>query len=316
MGKSKNHALKLGLLVAVGLFLFSVAVYYMGSKQNLFSSSVDVRTYFQDVKGLMEGNKVQYSGITVGFVSNIQIVEDTLILVEMSVDKEVAQFIRKDSKVDIGSDGLMGSKIVSIYPGTKGAGKIAENEVLQTRESVEWQDVLKEAQIVIGQTKQITTSLTEVSEKINNGDGDIAVLLNDNTLTARFTQIENEMLQITATANEMMNSTNNIVEKVNRGEGDLGRLINDTVMTTDLHAVMTNLENVTDKADSVANELNVFTNRLNTGNGVIQRLVYDEKMADQVDSSFVNINNSIDEVAGAAKTIERSWIFNLFSGDK
>ena len=316
MGKSKNRALKLGLLVAVGLLLFSVAVYYLGSKQNLFSSSVNIRTYFQDVKGLMEGNKVQYSGITVGFVSNIQIVEDTLILVEMSVDEKVANFIRKDSKVEIGSDGLMGSKIISIYPGTKGAGRITENEVLQTRQSIELQDVLKEAQTVMLQSKQITESFKEVGEKINNGDGDIAALLNNNALTTRFARIENEMLQITATTKEMMNSTNAIVKKVNRGEGDLGRLINDTVMSTDLNTVMAHLENVTIKADSVAKELHLFTDELNTGNGIIHRLVYDEEMADEIDTSIVKINNSVDDVAGAAETIERSWIFNLFSKNK
>lgn len=316
MGKSKNRALKLGLLVAVGLLLFSVAVYYLGSKQNLFSSSVNIRTYFQDVRGLMEGNKVQYSGITVGYVSNIEIVEDTVILVEMSVNEDVAKFIRKDSKVEIGSDGLMGSKIVSIYPGTKDAGRINENEVLQTRESIELQDVLKEAQTVMQQSKQITESLMEIGEKINNGDGDIAALLNDNTLTTRFARIENEMLEITASTKEMMNSTNMIVEKVNRGEGDLGRLINDTIMTADLNAVMANMERATNKADSVANELYIFTDQLNTGNGIIQRLVYDEKMANHIDTSIVKINNSMDEVVGAAETIERSWIFNLFSKNK
>ena len=316
MGKSKNRPLKLGLMVAVGLILFSIAVYYLGSKQNLFSSSVDIKTYFQDVKGLMEGNKVQYSGITVGFVSNIEIVQDTIILVEMSVDKEVARFIRSDSKVEINSDGLMGSKIISIYPGTTGTPSISENDVLQTRESIEFQDVLKEAQTVIQESKKITQSLMEISRKINSGEGDLAALLNDNTLTTRFAQIENEMLQITGETKEVINNTNQIVEKINRGEGDLGRLINDTVITDDLHAAMQNIESITVKTDSVAKELYLFTEELNKGNGIIHRLVYDTEMADNVDTSLVKINRSMDDVVDAANAIEKSWIFNLFSKNK
>lgn len=316
MGKSKSRSLKLGLLVAVGLLLFSVAVYYLGSRQNLFSSSVTVKTYFQDVRGLVEGNKVQYSGITVGFVSNIEIVQDTTILVEMSVDEEVAKFIREDSKVSISSDGLMGSKIISILPGTTGTASISEDDVLQTRESVEIQDVLKEAQTVIMESKKITQSLMEISQKINNGEGDLAALLNDNTLTTRFAQIENEMLEVTATTQRMLNSTSEIVEKVNSGEGDLGRLINDTVFTAELNTAMKNIEDVTLKTDSVAGELYKFTNELNSGDGIINRLVYDTSMANEIDTSIVKINNSVDDVVGAAKTIEDSWIFNLFSKNK
>lgn len=316
MGKSKNRSLKLGLTVAVGLILFSIAIYYLGSKQNLFSSSIGIKTYFQNVKGLMEGNKVQYSGITVGFVSSIEIVQDTTILVEMSVDKDVAKFIRSDSKVEINSDGLMGSKIISIYPGTTGNPSITENDVLQNRQSLELQDVLKEAQAVIQESKQITQSLMEISEKVNNGNGDIAALLNDNTLTTRLAQIENEMLRITAKTEEMVNSTNQIVEKISRGEGDLGRLINDTVFTTDLNKSMQNIESITMKTDSVAKQLYLFSNELNTGDGIIQRLVYDTKMADNIDTSIVKINNSMDDVVDAANTIEKSWIFNLFSKNK
>lgn len=316
MGKSKNRSLKLGFVVAVGLLLFSVAVYYIGSKQNLFSSSVTVKTYFQDVKGLVEGNKVQYSGITVGFVSDIKIVKDTVILVEMSVDKDVAKFIRKDSKVEIGSDGLMGSKIISIYPGTAGTSSISENDVLQNRESIELQDVLKEAQTVILESKKITQSLMEISDKINSGDGDLAALLNDNTLTTRFAQIENEMLEVTGNTQRMLDKTNEIVSKVNRGEGDLGRLVNDTVFTSDLNMVMARIETVTLKTDSIADELYQFTTELNSGDGIVHRLVYDTSMANHIDTSIVKINKSVDDVVDAAKTIEGSWIFNLFSKNK
>jgi len=316
MKKSENRSLKLGAMVAVGLLLFSVAVYYLGSKQNLFSSSVTVKTYFQDVKGLMKGNKVQYSGITVGFVSDIEIVEDTVILVEMAVDKDVAKFIRKDSKVEINSDGLMGSKIISIFPGTNKMNSIAKDDILQARESIEIQDVLKEAQTLISESRKITGTLVEISNKINNGEGDIAALLNNNTLTTKMARIENEMLEITSSAQNIMESTNGIVEKINQGEGDLGRLVNDTVFTTELTGIMARIDDISLKTDSVTNELHRFANELNTGNGVLQRLVYDDKMADNIDTSIVKINQSVDDVVDAANTIEKSWIFNLFSKNK
>ena len=65
MKDKKEHSLKLGIMVAVGLVLFIWAIYYLGSQQKLFSPSVTVKSYFNNVSGLVEGNKVRYSGIIV-----------------------------------------------------------------------------------------------------------------------------------------------------------------------------------------------------------------------------------------------------------
>ena len=200
MAKFANRSIKLGLMVAGGLVLFAIAIFYLGSKQDLFSSSVTVKSYFEDVKGLMEGNKVQYSGITVGHVSHIEIVNDTTILVEMSVEKDVQKFIKKDSKVNIGSDGLMGNKIININPGSAGVQEIADNDVLKTQESVDFQDILVEAQLVMKDSRRIINNLREISRKMNEGDGDLAVLLNDDKITTKLNQFGDEMLAIASTS--------------------------------------------------------------------------------------------------------------------
>jgi phospholipid/cholesterol/gamma-HCH transport system substrate-binding protein len=132
MGKSKNRSLSLGLLVSVGLLLFILAIYYLGSKQNLFSSTITVQSNFNNVKGLVEGNKVRYAGINVGTVSDIRIISDSTILVEMALNRKVTEFIRKDAKVEIGQEGLMGSKIVYIHTGSAGAGSVEDNDKLES----------------------------------------------------------------------------------------------------------------------------------------------------------------------------------------
>jgi len=307
MGKSTNRSLKLGLLVFTGLILFSVAIYFLGSQQNLFSSSVILKSHFHDVKGLVEGNKVQYSGITVGYVSNIEIVQDTVVLVEISVKKDVTRFIRKDSKVSISSKGLMGSKILNIYPGTADAEPVSANEFLKTRESIEMEDVLKEAQSVMAESGKITANLMEITKKMNAGNGDFSVLLNENNITSAINKASRDLEKLTTETREVM-------LKINNGEGDLGRLINDTVITTDLNRVILNLENVTAKSDSVADELHDYTNELNNGNGIAYRIVYDTAMANNIDTTIIRVNNGIDEVMNLAETLDDSWVLNLFSG--
>ncbi|MEE4285369.1 MAG: MlaD family protein [Mariniphaga sp.] len=306
MGKFASRSVKLGLLVAGGLILFALAIFYLGSQQDLFSSTVVVKSYFKDVKGLMEGNKVQYSGITVGHVAHIEIIDDTTILVQISVDRDVQKFIRTDSKVDIGSDGLMGSKILNIYPGSAVAQSISDDDVLLAQESIDFEEVLEEALSVFKDSRKIASNMLEISNKMNNGDGDFALLVNERNFTSKLDRVGNELLAFSTTAND-------IIGKIKQGEGDLGKLIGDSVITSEIHELMINMDSVVQKSDVLVRELNQYSNQLNNGNGLLTRIAYDTVMADNIDTTIVKISNSVDDVERAAETIDRSWIFNLFS---
>lgn len=309
MKERKSRSLKLGIMVTVGLALFAWGIYYLGSQRKLFTSSVTVKSYFNNVSGLVEGNKVRYSGITVGSVSEISIVSDSTILVEMTIDKNTRKFIRKDSKVEINSDGLMGSKIVNILPGTAEAGSVDDDEFLMTNSPIELEDVLEEVKTVIIDGKKVTRNLIEITNKINNGNGDLALLLNDNAITARINEIGDELAQTTK-------NINTITKKIDNGEGDLGRLINDTILSGEVKQIVENFNRTSLKADSVSAEMLEFSRELNAGNGTLSKLVYDDEMAKHLDTTIIMAGEGVDDVVKAANTIESSWIFNLFSKNK
>jgi phospholipid/cholesterol/gamma-HCH transport system substrate-binding protein len=73
------------------------------------------------------------------------------------------------------------------------------------------------------------------------------------------------------------------------------------------------MDSVVQKSDVLVRELNQYSNQLNNGNGLLTRIAYDTVMADNIDTTIVKISNSVDDVERAAETIDRSWIFNLFS---
>ena len=307
MSKIKSRPLKLGMLVSIGLLLFVMAVYYLGSKQNLFSSTFTITSHFSDVKGLVEGNKVRYSGISVGTVSNVTIISDSTILVEMLVNEKVREFIRKDSRVEIGREGLMGSKMVIIHPGSPEAGSVEDQGQLASINPVDVQEMVQEARKIIDDSRMVSKALLEMSEKINNGDGDLARLINDNSITTKLSKAGDELLAFTENAKE-------ISTKVNRGEGDLGRLVNDTAITYELTFTLNRLRQMSARADSVTMEMLLFSKELNEGNGVLNRLVYDEQMAQHLDTTVIKAGRGLEEVARTAETIRESWILNLFSG--
>lgn len=307
MSKFKSRPLKLGMLVSIGLLLFVMAVYYLGSKQNLFSSTFTITSHFSDVKGLVEGNKVKYSGISVGTVSNVEIISDSTILVEMLINQKVREFIRKDSKVEIGREGLMGSKMVIIHPGSPETGSVDDYERLTSIKPVDVEEMIQEARKIIDDGRMVSKALLEMSDKINNGDGDLARLINENSITTKLSQAGDELLAFTKNAKA-------ITGKVNRGEGDLGRLVNDTAITHELTFTLNHLKQMATRADSVTMEMLLFSKELNEGGGVLNRLVYDDEMAQHLDTTLIKAGHGIEEVARTAETIRKSWILNLFSG--
>ena len=87
MAKENTNTTKLGLFVIVTILLFITSVYYIGNTKNLFGSNIKIASIFQNIKGLQIGNNVRYSGINVGTVDQITIVNDSTIQVTMRLEK-------------------------------------------------------------------------------------------------------------------------------------------------------------------------------------------------------------------------------------
>ncbi len=56
---SKNF--KVGLFVITGTGLLIVALYLIGSKQNLFGSTFELQAQFKNINGLLPGNNVRFT---------------------------------------------------------------------------------------------------------------------------------------------------------------------------------------------------------------------------------------------------------------
>ena len=74
---TKGDPIRLGMFVLGGTLVLAVALYLLGSKRNLFSSTITVEATFHQVSGLRPGNNVRYMGINVGTVEKIIIASDT-----------------------------------------------------------------------------------------------------------------------------------------------------------------------------------------------------------------------------------------------
>src|ERR1700719_3337684 len=117
MKTTSGQKIKIGLFTFAGLLAVILAVFFIGNQKNLFTSTFNVYGTFKNVNGLQVGNNVRFAGINVGVVQDINIVTDSSARVDLTLNSNVKKFIKRDSKISIGSDGLMGDKLVVIAPG-------------------------------------------------------------------------------------------------------------------------------------------------------------------------------------------------------
>jgi len=202
----EKFKIRLGLFVVGGLVLFVLTIFIIGKQNNLFNSVIKVSTTFYNVSGLQVGNNVRFSGINVGTVGNIHIINDTTVRVEMLIKTNVQQFIKNDSEVSIGSEGLIGDKLLSISHGSKNAKMVKDGQSLVSSEPVETDAIIASLEVTALNAEIITMELAEIMQSINSGKGTLGRLIKDSTIADNLSKTMENLESSSKGLDENMNA--------------------------------------------------------------------------------------------------------------
>ena len=170
MAKQTTNMIKLGVFVTIGLLLFVVGIYSLGNSKNLFGNTITIYSDFRNVNGLQPGNNVRFSGINVGSIEKISIINDTTLRVNMIIQEDVKSFIKKNAIASIGTDGLVGSALVNINPRKSQMPPVEDQDIIQSYSRVETDEVLQTLGTTSDNIALLSLKLLEVIEKINEGE--------------------------------------------------------------------------------------------------------------------------------------------------
>jgi phospholipid/cholesterol/gamma-HCH transport system substrate-binding protein len=182
--RKTNSNLGLGLFVLIGVILFIAGIYYVGQRHQVFRKTFKLSTIFRYVNGLQPGNNVRLSGIDVGVVDDIIQTTDSTVKVDMQIDERSRKFIKKDAKASIGSDGLIGNKIILITPDLKGDVGIRNNDFIESVAPIDMDHQLLVLKATGDSAYVLTCTLTAIAKNIRAGKGAIGMLFSD-TVFAR-----------------------------------------------------------------------------------------------------------------------------------
>lgn len=301
MEKSTNQKIKLGIFVIIGSLFFIIAIYFIGNKKDMFNETIQISAVFKNVNGLQHGNNVRFSGINVGTVKEIIIVNDSLIRVDMLIEEDIASHIKKDAMASIGSDGLVGNMIVNIIPGKKSNEMVKDGDVILSENKTSTDEILKTINSTSENAKLITDNLVKITNQINSKKGTIGMLINDTVMSDDLKQTIYNLKVTTQSTSKSMANLNKIITDLNNKDNVVGAL-KDTVTGRKIKMIIVNLEKSSE-------QINKTITNLKDGKGALNYLSNDPKLVKQIDSTMINLNQASSKLNENLEALKHNFFF-------
>lgn len=312
MKNKSTRNIKLGIFVLAGLMFLMLMLYLIGQDQNLFGHTFKIKARFDNVQGLVPGNNVRYAGIEAGTIKKLDILSDTVIEVTMIIDKKIKPFIRNNAVASIGTDGLMGNKVVNIIPSGGNAPLIQEGNVLQVKKGVDMDDMLQTLGKTNNDVAVIAENLKGTVMRINNSTA-LWNLLNDNSIPQNLRASAANVQLATSRAADLANDLHVIVEDVKAGKGSVGALLNDTSFASALNTAFTKITEVGDHAEKLAaiidESITEVRHDLQNGKGPANAILKDSALAVKITASIENIQKGTDAFSQNMDALKHNFLF-------
>ncbi|MCD6163282.1 MAG: MCE family protein [candidate division Zixibacteria bacterium] len=308
MSEKMIKEIKVGALIAFGLFVVFSTFFIIGGQEGIFSSKYELYARFNNIEGLAVGAPVRLGGMKVGTIGDIWfsgIADKKAISVKMMIKSSSFDRIRSDSKAKLGNMGLLGDRTIEISLGSFDAEPVEPGQFIVS----EGGHVLEDIMDLTGNAKEITSKInegegslaqiindprlysnldslliiwSEISSKINEGEGNLAALMNDPALYNNLTKFFKE--------------SSAFMEKVNAGEGELGKLA-------------TGKGNLYNRTDSALVALNKTLETINNGEGTLGQLIYNAELYERLSSTLTSLDSLLVDIKENPKKYVKLSLF-------
>ena len=309
----------IGITVFLAIIILIVGMFYL-QDISIKNSNYSFNVIFKETPGLYEGDDVKMFGKKIGVITDIRIL-DKKINVELSIDNSFAFKIPIDSKIQVKSEGFLGTKYISIASGSD------NNKFISVGETV----------YGIGDydLSEITTEIGPIAEDLGLFMNRLNTLFRDEEKD-KIRQIVSNIESVSNNINQFSDINKNIIsssdkEKIKRIIDDLSsissilkdKLDNDinsiignmevlSQSAPDLKETIENLKNTTLSFDEISKDLNKMVSNLENKNNTLGKLIYE-------DSLYTNINGVALDLRDLIKDIKENptkYMKAYFQGKK
>lgn len=313
MSATKNkRAVILGIFILLGTALLVAIILVLGGQKKSFSKTITLKAVFEDVSGLQQGNNIWLSGVKVGTVKNISFNPDTKVTVSMDVLASMRPYIHKDAKAKIGSESLIGNKIVVLTGGSVELPVVESGDVLGIQGSVSTDEMMATFQQSNQNLLGITNDLKSISDRIKKGQGSVGKLLQDETLA---NTLQRSMNAFNQAADNAVRLTNNISAFTARlqSKGTLANdLVSDTIIFQRLRNSVSQLQQIMQTGQTAVNNLKEASSGLNSSGSPVGVLLNDPKAAADLQATLNHLNGGSQKLEEDLEALQHNFLLRGF----
>lgn len=307
-------------VLLIGIFTIVVKdITVFEGKQNRLS------VVFDRVAGLERGHKVLASGMEVGRVGDLELLENGAVKAHLNLTKPLKLF--KDYKIAVRDESALGGKYVDVKVGTQELGEqlLAETHV-QPLEGRAIDSILDDPNL-----REAFVSVRKIAKDIEEGRGTVGLLITQREIYDNIKQTTDDLKAITAQIrntqgtvgkllyeaelynklDRIMANVEHISGQIRSGQGTVGKLIYDDKLYTELQTTLASTR-------KVMNNVGDITDQIKRGEGTVGKLIYDDKLHKQVELAVGDARGMMQEIQKAVRHINegKGTMATLFRDEK
>ncbi len=309
--KNKYSNFKLGTFVTVSLIVLIVSLYYIGNKKHMFSKTTTIYAVFHSIDGLRAGNNVRFAGIDIGNVSKVKIINDSTVIVSIIIEEDSKRFICKNAIADVGSDGLMGNKLVNISPNQVPALPIEESDTILSITPIASDQMIRTLNNTNNNVLDITSDLKSITKRINSSNA-LWALLSDTGAANQLLATIDKLKNTANNANRLSSDASQIVMDIRAGKGTAGKLLVEDSIADEMKSLLSNLNDASDTAKLALHHMHEFMKDINMTPGSLGVLARDTVMANDMKSMMFNLKESTYHLDENMKALQMNVFFRKY----
>lgn len=312
MKTQATDSVKLGMFVLSGIVVLILTLYMIGKNRGMFTDSFELKTHFRAVNGLISGNNVRYAGIEIGAVESVVFLNDTTIEVNMNIQTKMRNIIRRNALASLGTDGLIGNRVVNIFPGLGEAPLANVGDVLPSQEEVNTDAMLRTLTHTNDNIAAIAEDLRLTVHHVSTS-AQLTRLLDDLSLSNNLKASLQHLHETTEQTSGLMSDLTRTFAKATKSEGTLAAIFTDTTIAGQLKQTLQNIQTIEGNAERLVQNLNQTISSidkdLNQNKGTIGVLLKDTTLSNSLRHTLNNVEESTDALKLNMEALKHNFLF-------
>src|SRR5690554_802750 len=308
----RKRSIIVGLFVFLGLVILVAGIFIMGGQQNRFGGAVRIKAVFDNVGGLKKGGNVWFSGVKIGTIREVHFTGDRNVEIQMVINNESKQYVRKDAVAVISSEGFIGNKMIVIEGGSSDVPFIEDGDQLHSKEGNDTEAMMATLQVNNQNLVAITDDIKNLSERVRRGEGTIGAFFSDSLMAQNVKLMMANLNQAAANSRRISESLAEFSARMNNQEGLANQLMTDTTVFASLRASAAQLEDATRNATLLTENLSTASAKLNQNDNALGMLLNDPEMASQLGRTMENLETSSQKLDKNLEALQSNFLLRGF----